>query len=418
MRRTLTLFLFSLFFVPLAQGQVFSSNFNGFPTLHKKNFSDSSLTSKGWISKSVTGPQEWDTSYAGVNNVYAMMSGYSGGAVANEDWLISPSFDASQGLYLEFINAMNFSGPELECLVSTDYDGSSAPSSANWDTLNFARSQGGYNWVNSGSIDLTGYTDPDIYIAFLYTSTSSNAPLWEVDNIKVTKAENKWYGSKTSIESDSISDFGFGNNYGNVGIKMINRDTAHRRLSTKPMMVNKGQSYEVSYWTRGYGSARTGLYDGDASDGDFGYSYADWNNIGSGSGWTKKVDTLTADTANASAEFILSVNFTQGSQHVQFDSVVVKEISGGPSSIADRGSDNQELEVFPNPASEQLRVRSKGYGADLSVDLLDATGRVVRTRSSEASTRFGLNVQDLDAGIYFLRLRNGTETAQKKVLVR
>ncbi len=420
MQRTLTLFLFSIFFLPLAQGQVvFESNFNGFPNLIEKDFSDSSLTSGGWITKNVNGPQVWDTSSQGVGNLYAVMNGYDGSPVANEDWFISPSLDGTQGLYLEFINAKNFSGPDLELLVSTDYDGTSAPSTASWDTLNFTRSSGSWNWVNSGSIDLTAYSDPDIYFAFVYTSSPADgAATWEVDNIKVKTSPSKWYGSKTSIESDSISDFAFGINYGNAGIKMINMDTAHRRLSTKPLMVDSGQSYEMSYWTRGQGSARAGLYDGDASDNDYGYSYAGWNYVGSGSSWTKKVDTLTADTTNANGEFILSVNFTKPSKHVQFDSVVVKKISGGPSSIADRQSKKKNLEVFPNPASDQLFVRSKGYGMDLEVELLDVSGRVVRSRAGENATRFRFDVEELESGIYFLRLRDQGEVAQKKVLLR
>lgn len=420
MRRTLTLILFSLFFVPLAQGQVvFESNFNGFPTVLEKTFSDSSLTSGGWITKDVVGAEAWDTSYAGVYNVYGVMNGYSGSPQDNEDWFISPSLDGTQGLYLEFRNAKNYSGPPLELLVSTDYDGSSAPSTASWDTLSFNRSSGNWNWANSGTIDLTTYNDPDIYFAFLYTSSpAAGAATWEVDDIKVTKAPNKWFGSKTSIESDSISHFAFGVNYGNAGIKMVNEDTAHRRLSTKPMMLNKGQTYEVSYWTRGNGSVRAGLYDGDASDGDYGYSYAQWNYVGAGTNWTKKSDTLTADTTNANGEFILSVNFTEPTMHVQFDSVVISKQSIALHIATHSEASSKELEVFPNPASERIHVRSKGYGMDLSVDLLDATGRVVRTRSSEASTRFNINVQDLDAGVYFLRLRNGTESAQRKVLVR
>ncbi len=420
MKRILTIFFLSICSVPFVQGQqvVFSSNFDDLGSIiHEKFYTDSSLTSGGWTTQDVTGAQSWSIGNFTSSNPYAEINGYSGGANANEDWLISPSLDASQGLYLEFINAKNFTGPDMELCVSADYDGTSAPSTASWDTLNYNRSTGSFDWVNSGSIDLTSYTDTDFYIAFVYNSTNSNAAHWEVDDIRISTMPLKWFGSKTSIEPDSLSTFTSGPQFGNHGVKLINTEQSHRRLTTKPLMVDSGKTYEVTYWVRGDGSARAGIFDNDTMDGDFGFSYASWNSITSGSTWEQKTQTVTADTTNANAEFILSVNYTYASQHVQFDSVVVTK-QDTSSSIADHQEAPKQLEVFPNPSSEHLFVKSQGYGMDLSVELLDATGRLVRTRSSEMATRFRFHVQELDPGIYFIRLRNGEEMAQKKVLVR
>ncbi len=419
MRRLFTLFLLALFLTPSLRAQVvFSSNFDHIGGLVlEKYFSDNSLTSGNWSTYDVTGAQSWQTGNFSGTNPYAEMNGYDGGANENEDWYISPSLDASQGLYLEFMNAMNFSGPDLLLQVSTDYDGSSAPSTANWDTISYDKSQGGFDWVNSGSIDLTNYSDPDLYIAFVYHSTNSAAAHWEVDDIRISTEPLDWFGSKTNIETDSLEAFTADVNYGTYGARMINEDSAHRRLTTKPLQVDVGETYEVSYWVRGGSDVRAGLYDGHTSDGDFGYSYAEWENIDDDGQWQKITQTLTADTTNPNAEFILSVSLTDPSLgHAKFDSVVVE--GDDPNSIADLEKAQGELNAFPNPSEDVLHVRTKGYGMDLTIDLIDRTGRIVRSSSNSASTQTDFDVEGLDAGVYFLRIRNEKYVDQKKVVVR
>jgi hypothetical protein len=63
-------------------------------------------------------------------NGYVSMNGYANGdEPASEDWLVSPAIDLSllDGAGLHFQTAANFSGPDLEVLISTDYDGTSTP---------------------------------------------------------------------------------------------------------------------------------------------------------------------------------------------------------------------------------------------------------------------------------------------------
>ncbi|MFB6258028.1 MAG: choice-of-anchor J domain-containing protein [Flavobacteriales bacterium] len=418
MKRTLTFFLFLFLIAPVARSQVvFSSNFDALGNIvEKKFFSDSSVISGGWDTISVTGPQGWNIGDFTGSNPYAEINGYDSSATENEDWLVSPALDGTQGLYLGFMNAKNYSGPDLKLLVSTDYTGSGTPGAATWDTLNFDRSSGSYNWVHSGSVDLTAYSDPDIYIAFVYNSSSTSSAHWEIDDIRISSMAIPWFGSKTNIETDSLSSFTSGVQYGTYGVRMLNQDTAHRRLTTKPLAVDSGQAYDVTYWVRGDGSVRAGLYDGDASDGDFGYTYAAWNNVTSGSTWQMKTQTVTADTTNPDAEFILSVSFTYPSQHSEFDSVVVEKTGGV--GISEHRRNEGTLKVFPNPASERFQVRAVGYGRELDVELIDPMGKVVRSRSSGQATRFTFDVSDLSTGVYFLRIRNEEHLEQRKILVR
>jgi hypothetical protein len=121
---------------------------------------------------------------------FAQMNGFDGGIVTNEDWLISPALDMDvyEDEVLAFENANNFNGPDLELLVSTDYDGTSDPNTATWTDLsqNVTWSSGNFEYVDSGEIDLSSFSGTG-YIAFKYVSNVSvEGKLWQVDSIVVS----------------------------------------------------------------------------------------------------------------------------------------------------------------------------------------------------------------------------------------
>jgi len=156
-----------------------------------KTFDDQSITSGGWSTQVVTGPFNWYTTNQGSNTHYAALTNYDNGNTASEVWLISPAFDFSNSTTpsLSFKNASNYSGPDLEVYVSTNYDGTSLPATATWSNLSAAAtfSAGGFEWVSSGAIDLSSYTGANTYVAFKYTGTSSDGKTWELDNITINK---------------------------------------------------------------------------------------------------------------------------------------------------------------------------------------------------------------------------------------
>lgn len=155
-----------------------------------KNFEDGSITSGGWSLQTPIGSFNWTTGTQGSGqqgSTYAKMSNFSGGNTASEAWLISPAIDVTgeTNPIFRFQNAYNFSGPPLQCLISTDYDGTSDPSSATWNSLNPVLSTGGWSWVSSGAIDLSLYQTGSFYIGFKYTGSSSDGSTWEVDAIQI-----------------------------------------------------------------------------------------------------------------------------------------------------------------------------------------------------------------------------------------
>lgn len=158
---------------------------------YAKNFDDGSISSDGWMQYSVSGPEViWETSAAGgAASDYAVIRNYVNGVnIACENWLISPSMDLS-GLsapYMTFQNAYNYTGNPIEVFVSTNYDGSSNPSTqGTWTSLTFTSSAGGWVWASSGNIDLSSYISTNTHIAIRYTGGSTDGSTWEIDDIKI-----------------------------------------------------------------------------------------------------------------------------------------------------------------------------------------------------------------------------------------
>ncbi len=156
-----------------------------------KNFDDGSVTSGGWVQHSIIGANVlWKTSSAGgAASDYCQISNYINGTKYNsENWLVSPSMDLSTlgNPYLNFNNAFNYTGPTLQVLVSTDYDGTSDPNTATWTTLAPILSSGSWAWANSGNVDLTPYKASNVHVAFKYTGTNTSGSTWELDDIKIS----------------------------------------------------------------------------------------------------------------------------------------------------------------------------------------------------------------------------------------
>lgn len=137
------------------------------------------------------GDQTWSIDTTHGNPGYcAKMSGYASGYYANEDWLISKPINLMgiTNAKLNFQTARNYNGNTLGVLISTDYNGSGNPNDYTWTSLSATLSSTGFTWTDSGDISLSSFVGyENVYIAFKYTSGSSTAPTWEIDNVVVMK---------------------------------------------------------------------------------------------------------------------------------------------------------------------------------------------------------------------------------------
>lgn len=138
---------------------------------------------------SVTGTPVWaySSSYK-----CATINGYGSN---NEDWLISNVINLSSytDITLSFRYAVGFGSygtvfDDIKVFVSSDYSGTGDPNTATWEEKTFTEADLDpyWQWTNSGNIDLSTYAgESTVYVAFKYTSTSSLACAWEVDNVSI-----------------------------------------------------------------------------------------------------------------------------------------------------------------------------------------------------------------------------------------
>ncbi len=131
-------------------------------------------------------------------NFYAGANAFGGSETSNS-WLITPAlnFNNFEDETLTFRNAKNFDDGGLEqplqVKVSTNYDGSGNPDNFEWTEVtnrvqNF--SEGGYNYVPSGEIDLsdTQFQAEEVYVAFQYRSSGTgggSSEAQQVDDVRV-----------------------------------------------------------------------------------------------------------------------------------------------------------------------------------------------------------------------------------------
>ncbi|MFI2741427.1 choice-of-anchor J domain-containing protein [Zhouia sp. PK063] len=140
----------------------------------------------------------------------AVMSGYSSGTIANEDWLISPEIDltSDSDLNISILQALNKGKDNslVSVLISTDYKGDGDVSSATWDKIDFEDVPTGSDWtfVQSEKYDLSAYEGKKVYVAFKYTSTDSDAATWEIKDVKITSDAS---GGDSSAEALPYSSY-------------------------------------------------------------------------------------------------------------------------------------------------------------------------------------------------------------------
>lgn len=147
-----------------------------------------------------------DIALTGVSYVWKSDASYGWKASAfmnntnypTESWLLTPAIDLSEAVspQLSFEEAHKFlnNNPLSEFMmikVSTDYVDD--VESATWDDVEIDETQwsDGQSWdfYKVGPYSLSAYVGQVIRIAFVYKSTSSAAPTWEIKNALVNEAE-------------------------------------------------------------------------------------------------------------------------------------------------------------------------------------------------------------------------------------
>ncbi len=207
--------------------------------LNAQVFSDdfqTDTTASGWTTytptwDAINSPYKWHIAeYSG--DYYLSASDWDGENHTSEQWISSPSFDASAytSLSITFDNRKRYAPyQDLELYVSSDFAGDSASfASATWTQitgLTLDSDDSDYDWATSTN-DISSIAGASsAYIAFKYVSTDDAGGNWTVNNIVITGAAsvNSVYKPVLSLYPNPTSDVIYFNvNSTNNNVQILN----------------------------------------------------------------------------------------------------------------------------------------------------------------------------------------------------
>jgi hypothetical protein len=118
------------------------------------------------------------------------------------------------------------------------------------------------------------------------------------------------------------------------------------------------------------------------------------------------------------AERVYRLKFTafEGSStgNIDFGKALVS-----PNGINDRKQSDFAVTLFPNPATDLIRVNIESpqpMDGEISVSLVDLSGRKIMEKEFIASQAMILDVQSISHGIYFIQVSSGTNYSTVKLI--
>ncbi|MCB9193063.1 MAG: T9SS type A sorting domain-containing protein [Flavobacteriales bacterium] len=135
-------------------------------------------------------------------------------------------------------------------------------------------------------------------------------------------APDGWLGSKTTFVADSVQQADQNIQFGSYAVRLVNSTSSHKRFTNQGVPVTDGTTYNISFYARGGGEIRTGMYDGRST----GSGYATYNSYETinSSAWAQYTQQITCAHDTTGGEFILSVRNTVAAMgHLEVDSVRV-----------------------------------------------------------------------------------------------
>ena len=83
--------------------------------------------------------------------------------------------------------------------------------------------------------------------------------------------------------------------------------------------------------------------------------------------------------------------------------------------VNDASSDKTAFAMHPNPASDRITVSISGEGSS-SLFITDVSGKTVMTLEANQAGPFSVNIESLEAGLYFMELRNEQGAVTRKFI--
>jgi uncharacterized repeat protein (TIGR01451 family) len=77
------------------------------------------------------------------------------------------------------------------------------------------------------------------------------------------------------------------------------------------------------------------------------------------------------------------------------------------------------FQVYPNPADDRIQFNLSTFSGKMNIELLDATGRIVKQLTIVASERAEMNLNEIPAGVYHVKITNSEgQSYSEKVIIK
>lgn len=103
----------------------------------------------------------------------------------------------------------------------------------------------------------------------------------------------------------------------------------------------------------------------------------------------------------------------------QFFAPRMSRVLFGNAQGVDLSSAKDALKVYPNPANDKINIEFKNFnqGDQYSIEILDATGRVILKEERITENNKVVNTSSLSNGIHYIRIISGKESRVEKLLI-
>ncbi|MEE4176256.1 MAG: chitobiase/beta-hexosaminidase C-terminal domain-containing protein [Bacteroides sp.] len=141
-----------------------------------------------------------------------------------------------------------------------------------------------------------------------------------------------WFGAKTNLVAAAVMQYTENPQSGSSAVQLINAEGNHKRFTSQATSVENGQNYRVTFWLKGKGDIRTGLFD--EREDAYGYFYNEYIIVNSDT-WAEYSQVILAENSSDVAEFIFSLrNSDEAMGHLQLDNVSVEVISNEATQVS------------------------------------------------------------------------------------
>jgi hypothetical protein len=229
---------------------------------------------------------------------------------------------------------------------------------------------------------------------------------------------NYWHSY--NLNNDDGNWFWADQNYGNFGYQNSYcyayiysfMNAGDDWLVSPGLKLNAGISYSISFMYAEFDSTMSeklkAVVGNDSLPGIFSYELVDLDSFHNDS-YLKAEYTFTPDTTGTYfLKFYAYSDVNQGA--ILIDEIDVSVQSSNIPFIQDAN----EINIYPNPASDELHIE-KGQGYYISIS--DPLGKEVYTGRLDSEEKM-IDLQMLKKGLYFIRLIKGDHTSIRKILIQ